>query len=64
MDTFVTRVKSLPRAQGFEEILIPGEPEGRKTKERLGTGIPITTEVRDSLLKEAEGLGIDLSDIF
>ena len=64
MDTFVTRVKSLPKAQGFDEILIPGEPEERKSEERTGTGIPITAEVRDSLLKEAERLGIDLSDIF
>jgi L-2-hydroxycarboxylate dehydrogenase (NAD+) len=63
MDTFVSRVKSLPRAQGFEEILIPGEPEERKTKERLDSGIPLTTEVRGSLLKEGEHLGIDLSDI-
>jgi len=63
MDTFVTRVKSLPKAQGFDEILIPGEPEERKSEERTGTGIPITAEVRDSLLKEAERLGIDLSDI-
>lgn len=63
MDTFVTRVKSLPRAQGFDEILIPGEPEERKTEERQRTGIPITAEVRDSLSKEALRLGIDLSDI-
>jgi L-2-hydroxycarboxylate dehydrogenase (NAD+) len=40
MDNFVTRIKSLPRAQGFDEILIPGEPEERKTEERRGTGIP------------------------
>jgi L-2-hydroxycarboxylate dehydrogenase (NAD+) len=63
MDTYVKRVKSLPRAQGFDEILIPGEPEERKTKERLESGILLTKEVRESLLKEGESLGIDISDI-
>ncbi|WP_409304737.1 Ldh family oxidoreductase [Peribacillus sp. SCS-155] len=63
MDTFVSRVKSLPRAQGFEEILIPGEPEERKAIERLESGIPLTIEVRDSLHNEAKHLGINLSDI-
>jgi L-2-hydroxycarboxylate dehydrogenase (NAD+) len=63
MDTFVSRVKSLPRAQGFDEILIPGEPEERRTKERLDFGIPLTEEVRNSLLKEAEHLGIVISDV-
>jgi LDH2 family malate/lactate/ureidoglycolate dehydrogenase len=64
MDDFVTRVKSLPRAQGFDEILIPGEPEEGRTQERLESGIPLTIEVRDSLLAEAERQGIDITDIF
>lgn len=64
MDTFVKRVKSLPRAQGFDEILMPGEPEEKVTTERLTSGIPLSIEVRDSLLKEAELQGIDLSSYF
>lgn len=64
MDTFVNRVKSLPKAQGFEEILIPGEPEERVATERLLSGIPLSVEVRDSLLKEAERQGIDLTSNF
>lgn len=63
MDTFVSRVKSLPRAQGFDEILVPGEPEERKTNQRLKAGIPITEKVLVSLLEEADRLGIQISSI-
>lgn len=63
MDTFVSRVKSLPRAQGFDEILIPGEPEERKTEERLKSGIPLTEKVVESLLEEADRHGIELLPI-
>jgi L-2-hydroxycarboxylate dehydrogenase (NAD+) len=63
MDTFVSRVKSLPKAEGFDEILMPGEPEERKTRERLESGIPLTLKVRDSLIEEAERLGVDISSI-
>jgi L-2-hydroxycarboxylate dehydrogenase (NAD+) len=63
MDTFVSRVKSLPKAKGFDEILMPGEPEERKTRERLDSGIPLTLKVRDSLIEEAKRLGLDISSI-
>lgn len=63
MDTFVSRVKSLPRAQGFDEILIPGEPEERKTEERIHSGIPLTKKVLDSLLEEADRRGIQITSI-
>jgi L-2-hydroxycarboxylate dehydrogenase (NAD+) len=63
MDTFVSRVKSLPKAKGFDEILMPGEPEERKTRERLESGIPLTLKVRDSLIEEAKRLGLDISSI-
>jgi len=43
------RVKTLPRAEGFDEILSPGEPEAR-AEARLGKiGIPLTPDVLDAL---------------
>lgn len=43
------RVKALPRAEGFDEILSPGEPEAR-SEARLGKiGIPLTPDVLDTL---------------
>ena len=34
-------LRSSPPAEGFDEVLIPGEPEFRKYEERLRTGIPL-----------------------
>jgi L-2-hydroxycarboxylate dehydrogenase (NAD+) len=58
MDTFVSRMKSLPRAQGFEEILMPGEPEDRMAQRRRIDGIPITAGVANDLRKEALRYGL------
>ncbi len=44
MDQMIREVKRLPRAPGFEEILVAGEPEARCRKERLREGIPLTEE--------------------
>lgn len=52
MDEFVKRTKQLPKAKGFDEILIPGEPEEKKAKERLKNGIPISEQVIEELQKE------------
>ena len=54
MDTFVERVKNLPRAAGFDEILTPGEPEARTERLRRTTGIPVTGDVAHELRAEAE----------
>ncbi|GAA4702678.1 Ldh family oxidoreductase [Brevibacillus fulvus] len=62
MDTFVAKAKSSPLAQGFEEILIPGEPEERTAAIRLQTGIPISDEVVRELLDEGARLGLDLHE--
>ena len=40
MDTLVERVRDCPKAEGFDEILIPGEPETRLEAEHRRTGIP------------------------
>src|SRR5690625_4219714 len=59
MDTFVRRTKDLPLAEGFDEILIPGEPEGRTETDRLKTGIPISNNVMKDLRKELGRLNLD-----
>jgi LDH2 family malate/lactate/ureidoglycolate dehydrogenase len=57
-DTFVDRVKSLPRAAGFDEIMMPGEPEEITERMRRGTGIPLSDQVLGELKAEAERAGI------
>ncbi|HLI30070.1 MAG TPA: Ldh family oxidoreductase [Terriglobia bacterium] len=54
MDIFAQRVKNLPLAAGFDEILMPGEPEERTERLRRATGIPITDDVARELRAEAE----------
>ncbi|HTH98389.1 MAG TPA: Ldh family oxidoreductase [Stellaceae bacterium] len=58
MDTFVERVKDQPRAFGFDEILMPGEPEERTVAKRSRTGLPITDNVVRDLKAEADKLGL------
>lgn len=60
MDVLAERVKDLPRAAGFEEILMPGEPEDRRTQENLQRGIAITGDVMAQLREEADRFGLPL----
>lgn len=64
MDSFVDRAKDLPVAHGFDEILIPGEPEERTAIKRLEDGIPLTNEVIQSLREEGVRSGVDVSNFF
>ncbi|KPJ78463.1 MAG: hypothetical protein AMJ54_03590 [Deltaproteobacteria bacterium SG8_13] len=58
MQVLADRVRSQPPAAGFEEILMPGEPEARTEKKRFEKGIPLTPDVVQSLQKEARQAGI------
>ena len=58
MDTLVERVRAVPKAQGFDEILIPGEPERRHEIERRRCGIPYSVGEVAALQEEAARAGI------
>ena len=58
MDRLASRVKNQPRADGVEQILMPGEPEALAEAERSETGIPLTPDVVESLRAEANLAGI------
>ncbi len=60
MDDFVDRTKALPKAQGFDEILIPGEPEERAAGLRLRSGIPLSATIRSQLGEIGGRLGVPL----
>ena len=62
MDTFVRRVKACPTAEGFDGILMPGEPETRTRDQRLRGGLPITTDVVTALKAEAEAFNLPFPD--
>jgi LDH2 family malate/lactate/ureidoglycolate dehydrogenase len=58
MDTLIERVRAVPKAEGFDEILIPGEPEVREEAERRKTGIPYSASEVAVLQKEASRAGV------
>jgi LDH2 family malate/lactate/ureidoglycolate dehydrogenase len=58
MDTLVQRVRDCPKAEGFDEILIPGEPEARHEAERRRTGIPYSRGEIAALQEEAVKAGV------
>ena len=60
MDTLVERAKACPRADGFDDILIPGEPESRTLERRSKTGIPVSPDVVSALQAEAEAVGCSM----
>ncbi len=51
-------VKSCPRIEGVEEILLPGDPERRTLTQRTATGIPLDDGNWSQLVKLAETLGV------
>lgn len=54
MDELVRVTKSQPRAEGFDEILMPGEREERCRAEREANGVPLSDDVFAALNREAE----------
>ena len=58
MDTLVERVRGVPKAQGFDEILIPGEPEARLEAQHRRTGIPYSPHDLAPLNDEAAKAGV------
>jgi LDH2 family malate/lactate/ureidoglycolate dehydrogenase len=60
VDDLIDSIKALPKADGFDEIFMPGEIEERRYAERLVTGIPIPVGTVAPLKAIAKRLCIDL----
>jgi uncharacterized oxidoreductase len=58
-DGLVEYVKSSKLAPGFEQILVPGEPEELERERRLQSGIPISEEAWRQILDTASRYGVD-----
>jgi len=56
----IRKVKDAPKARGFDEILIPGEPESRERKKREKTGIPLTQPILRKLEEISEKYKVDM----
>jgi LDH2 family malate/lactate/ureidoglycolate dehydrogenase len=60
IDSMIDGLKGLPKAEGFSEILVPGEPEWRTYDERTKNGIPLPEKTAANLRKVGERFGIKL----
>jgi LDH2 family malate/lactate/ureidoglycolate dehydrogenase len=58
MDTLVERVRGSPKAEGFDEILLPGELEAREEEKRTRSGIPYGAAEIEALQAEARRVGV------
>ena len=56
-------VRSCPRAEGVDEILLPGDPERRSKADRLKTGITVDDGTWDQLGNLAAKLKVQLPDV-
>lgn len=60
VDEMIDSLKALPAADGFTEVLMPGEPEERTYAERLQNGIPLPPGTVQKLRDAAQRFGLSL----
>ena len=59
VDRLFDRVTGVQPAPGFDEVLIPGEPERRERAEQRRSGLEVAPATLQTLVDTAEKLGID-----
>jgi uncharacterized oxidoreductase len=57
------RVKDCPPADGFDEVLLPGEPEARARRARYATGVFIEDATWAQIVAEAERYGCRVPNV-
>jgi len=62
-EAFLDELKTVPPAPGFEEVMIPGEPETRSERERSASGIPIADEIWRSIEAAARLVSVDVGAV-
>jgi LDH2 family malate/lactate/ureidoglycolate dehydrogenase len=58
MDSMIQTIKGSELAPGFEEIMLPGEPEFRREQEHIKNGILLGEKLIDHLMALAKELRI------
>jgi LDH2 family malate/lactate/ureidoglycolate dehydrogenase len=61
MEHLVRAMKSARPAQGYDEILVAGDPEWRTEEARLQEGIPVDASLWKRLIALGEELGVQLA---
>ena len=57
-DEAIARIKSVPPAAGFSEVMVPGEPEVRSAERRGREGIPVPEDTWAEIRATADRLGV------
>ncbi len=60
MESAIAQLKALKPAEGFDEVLYPGERSGRLEKERRVSGVPVEEDVVKTLRDLAAETGVNL----
>ena len=60
VDNLIDELKALPTADGFDEVLVPGEPEERTYQERVQSGIPLPPGTIEKLQDASRRFNIPL----
>ncbi|SFR09638.1 Ldh family oxidoreductase [Desulfoscipio geothermicus] len=59
MEQMVSEIKAVPKAQGCDHILLPGERKQMKAIQRLREGIPVNARLLNELNNIATSLGVE-----
>jgi LDH2 family malate/lactate/ureidoglycolate dehydrogenase len=57
VDWMIDQVKAVEPAEGFDEVLVPGEPE-RREAERRAAGVPVAEATWEAIAQTATELGV------
>ena len=60
MDNWIQRFRSAKPAEGFDKVLIPGDPEREAEQKRKSEGIPVVASVAEDLQLVAKKFGLIL----
>ena len=58
VDWMIEQVKAVPPAAGFQEVLVPGEPERRERERREAEGVPVAETTWEAITATARELGV------
>ena len=59
---FLAKLKAIPPAPGFAEVLIPGEPEAREEARRRAEGIPLPEATWQAIVQAGTRVGVAVTD--
>ncbi|MHB8992862.1 MAG: Ldh family oxidoreductase [Chloroflexota bacterium] len=61
VDSTIRRIRAIPPAPGFDEVLLPGDPEHRTRAKRLTEGVSMPDSSWETLQKQSKQYKVDLS---